>query len=76
MTCKQMGGVCDKELKAETFEEMVALSKQHGMEMYMKQDEAHLKIMNEMMEMMKDPVVMEKFIGEKEKEFEALPEDK
>jgi len=45
MTCKQMGGACDETFSAETFEEMAELSKQHGMEMFQKGDEAHLKIM-------------------------------
>lgn len=31
MTCKQLGGACDKEFHAQTFEEMAELSKQHGM---------------------------------------------
>lgn len=44
MTCKQLGGACDKEILANTFEEMAELSKQHGMEMYKKQDEAHIKL--------------------------------
>ena len=34
MTCSQLGGACDKEFQAETFEEMAELSKQHGMEMF------------------------------------------
>mgnify|MGYP001155594186 CR=1 FL=1 len=48
MTCKQMGGACDDTFSAETFEEMVELSKAHGMEMFQKQDAAHLAIMGEM----------------------------
>lgn len=31
MTCKQLGGACDKEFHTETFEEMAELSKKHGM---------------------------------------------
>lgn len=34
MTCKQLGGACDKEFSANTFEEIAELSKQHGMEMH------------------------------------------
>ena len=35
MNCKQLGGACDQEFRAETFEEMVDLSKKHGMEIIM-----------------------------------------
>jgi predicted small metal-binding protein len=42
MNCKQLGGVCDKEFHADSFEEIAEMSKQHGMEMYNNNDEAHL----------------------------------
>ena len=45
MTCNQLGGACDKTFTAATFDEMVELSKQHGMEMFQSQDEAHLAVM-------------------------------
>ena len=48
MNCKQLGGACEKEFQANTFEEMSELSKQHGMEMHQKQDAAHLEAMQEM----------------------------
>lgn len=34
MTCKQLGGVCDHPFTANTFDEIAALSKNHGMEMF------------------------------------------
>ena len=52
MTCKQLGGACDKEFHAETFEEMAELSKKHGMEMYQKGDEEHLEAMHQMQNLM------------------------
>jgi predicted small metal-binding protein len=36
MTCKQLGGACDKEFRANSFEEIAEMSKQHGMEMFQK----------------------------------------
>ena len=75
MTCKQLGGACDKEFHAETFEEMAEQSKQHGMEMFQTQDAAHLDAMNKIQEMMKTPGAMEKWFESKRKEFEALPEE-
>ena len=73
MTCKQLGGTCDLEFHANTFEEMAEMSKQHGMEMFQKQDEAHLNAMSKMQELMKAPEEMEKWFDSKRKEFEALP---
>jgi len=74
MSCKQLGGACDKEFHADTFEEMSELSKQHGMAMHQKNDTAHLKAMKEMGELMKTPNEMNKWFESKRKEFEALPE--
>lgn len=75
MTCKQLGGACDEEFHAETFEEMGELAKKHGMEMAEKGDEAHIKVMNEIREHMKDPEKAKEWMESKKKEFDALPED-
>jgi len=75
MTCKQLGGACDKEFHAETFEEMAEMSKNHGTEMHQQGDEEHMKAMNDMMELMKDPEAMKGWMESKRKEFDALPED-
>ncbi len=75
MNCKQLGGACEKEFHANTFEEIGEMSKQHAMEMLQKDDEAHLKAMDEMKELMKNPQAMKDWFANKEKEFEALPED-
>jgi hypothetical protein len=75
MTCKQLGGACDKEFHASAFEEMAEISKNHGTEMFKKADEAHLKAMNDMKKLMKDPNAMKEWLENKRKEFDALPED-
>jgi hypothetical protein len=75
MNCKQLGGACEKEFQANTFEEIAELSKQHGMEMFQKKDEAHLKAMNEIQELMQKPEEMKEWFESKKKEFEVLPED-
>ena len=73
--CKNLGGACDKEFRAETFEEIVELSKQHGMEMFQTQDAAHLQAMGEISALMQKPEAMQAWFDGKRKEFEALPED-
>jgi predicted small metal-binding protein len=74
MTCQQLGGACDLEFSANTFEEMADLSKKHGMEMHQKNDVAHLEAMQKMGELMKNPEDMAKWYESKREEFETLPE--
>jgi hypothetical protein len=74
MTCKQLGGTCDKAFHANSFEEIAAMSKQHAMEMFQNKDAAHLRAMNEMQELMKKPEAMKQWFENKKKEFEALPQ--
>ena len=76
MTCKKLGGACDLEFHANTFEEMKQMSQKHAHEMYKKGDEKHIKVMKEMMVLMKNPSAMKKWMNNKEKEFNALPKDK
>lgn len=75
MTCKQLGGACDEQFQANTFEEIAELSKLHGMEMFQKQDTAHLEAMNKMQQMMQKPQAMQDWFQSKKNEFNALPED-
>lgn len=74
MTCNQLGGACDKEFHAETFEEIAQMSQQHGSEMFQKGDEAHLKAMEAMKEKMQDPYSMQEWMDSKKLEFDSLPE--
>lgn len=75
MTCKQLGGACEKTFQAQTFEEMAELSKQHGMEMYQKKDAPHLKAMSDMQELMQSPEKLQAWFDGKRKEFDELKED-
>lgn len=71
MTCKQLGGACDKEFHANTFDEMAEKSKKHGMEMLKKGDKDHLRAMDKMKDMSQED--MQKWFKKKKREFEALP---
>ncbi len=73
MTCKQLGGACDQPFTANSFEEIAAMSKKHGMEMFQQGDKAHLEAMNKMKGLMQSPDAMNKWMEDKRKEFEALP---
>ncbi len=72
MTCKQLGGACDKEFSADSFEEIAEMSKRHGMEMFHKKDPAHLDAMGKMQELMKSPEAMQNWFESKRKAFDAL----
>lgn len=73
MTCKQLGGACDLEFQAETFEEITEMSKKHGMDMFTKFDQPHIAAMNEIYKLISIPGAMESWMEEKRKEFDALP---
>lgn len=75
MTCEQLGGACDKTFQANTFEEIVELSKLHGMEMFQQQDAQHLEAMNKVKALMQKPEDMQAYFEEKRRAFKALPED-
>lgn len=74
MTCKQLGGACDKAFHANTFEEIAEMSKLHGMEMFQTQDKEHLEAMAKIQQLMLQPDTMKEWFESKKKEFEALPE--
>ena len=75
MTCKQLGGACDKVFQAETFDEMAEQSRAHGMQMFQEGDAVHMKVIQEMMELMNKPDEMQKWIEDKKAEFAALADD-
>ncbi|MCB1174309.1 MAG: hypothetical protein KDK39_12120 [Leptospiraceae bacterium] len=72
MTCKQLGGPCDLEFRANTFDEIAALSQQHGMEMLQKSDPDHLQAMQAMKAILTDPAAMQTWMQSRRREFEEL----
>ena len=74
MTCRQLGGACDQEFHASSFEQMTNLSKEHTGEMFEKGDEPHIKAMKEMGNRMKSPETLNEWYDRKRREFDALPD--
>ena len=74
MTCKQLGGACDKEFHANSFDEMATLSQQHGKEMHEANDQDHLDAMSYMQALMQKPGAMQEWFDGKRSEFDSLPE--
>ena len=75
MSCKQLGGACEKQFQANSFQEIAEMSKLHGMEMFQKQDQEHLEAMKKIQALMQQPQAMQEWFENKKKEFDALSED-
>ena len=75
MTCRQLGGGCDKEFRAESFDEMGELAKAHGMEMFQTGDAAHMEALGKMQMLMQSPEDLQAWFEGKRLEFEALAQD-
>lgn len=75
MSCRQLGGACDEQFHASSFDEIAQMSRKHGMAKFEQKDEAHLNAMQEMQEAMRAPTAMKAWFEDKRKQFEALPED-
>lgn len=74
LTCSQLGGACELEITADTFEELSEKSKAHAMEMFAQQEPAHMTAMIKMQHLMQDPEAMIQFMAEKKALFEAQPD--
>ena len=74
MTCKQLGGACDIELHAGTFDDIVELGKAHARKMIKMGDQPHIKAMHEMRDLMQSAEGFNEWMKQKRQEFEALPD--
>ena len=75
MTCKQLGGACDKTFSANTFDEIAKMVSQHAREMVAQEDSAHILAMNEMRNSMTSPESINSWMEEKRKTFQSMPDD-
>lgn len=72
MTCWDLGGACDKEFTAETFEELEKLSKEHAMEMISSNDKPHMDAMKKMNELQQSPEELRNWYKNKKRMFDEL----
>jgi predicted small metal-binding protein len=75
MTCKQMGGPCDFELKGETADDVIKAGEQHLTEMVSKGDESHKAAAQMMADMRKNPASGMDWYNKTKADFAKLPED-
>jgi hypothetical protein len=75
MTCKQLGGPCDHELRGETADDVIKAQDQHLKDRVAGGDEAHAGALGAMKGRWKRPVSGMKWYRSTKREFAALPAD-
>ena len=65
MKCNELGGACELEFQGKTFKEITEKSKNHGIEMFKKQDKPHLQAMQKIQTLMAETEKMEKWFNDK-----------
>jgi len=74
MSCKELDGPCDLKFQGETLDAIVEKVKNHGYESAQKGNRDHEKAWGDLKEIMDDPEQKEKWLEQKQREFDALPE--
>ena len=75
MTCHQLGGACDLQLRGETADEVIKAQDKHLREAVAAGDTTHEKAREEMKGRWKRPIKGMGWYKNTKKEFAALPED-
>ena len=74
MTCRQLGGPCDLQLRGETANDVIKLQDSHLKEMVASGDEAHRSAAKDMKGRWKNPVAGMGWYRKAKRDFAALPE--
>jgi predicted small metal-binding protein len=75
MTCSELGGACDLELRGETADEVIKLQDAHLKEVVADGDAAHQDALKQMQGRWKRPVSGMKWYRNAKREFAARAED-
>ena len=75
MTCKQLGGACDLELRGDTADEVIKAQDQHLKDVVAGGDAAHEQALKEMKGRWKHPIKGMGWYKDTKREFAALPDD-
>ena len=75
MTCSQLGGPCDLELRGNTADEVIKLQDKHLKEIVAGGDEAHKDALKDMKGRWKRPISGMGWYRNTKREFAALPDD-
>jgi predicted small metal-binding protein len=74
MTCKQLGGPCDFQLRGDTADEVIKAQDRHLNEVVAAGDETHESALKEMKSRWKHPVSGMGWYRKAKRDFAALPE--
>ena len=75
MTCKQMGGPCDAQIRGNTADEVIKGGEKHIKDMVASGDKAHKGPMKMMDDMRKNPKSGMEWYKKTQSDFAALPDD-
>ncbi len=75
MTCRQLGGACDLELRGETADEVIQAQDKHLKEIVAAGDEVHESALKDMKGRWRNPIKGMGWYKDAKRQFEALPED-
>jgi predicted small metal-binding protein len=75
MTCKQLGGPCEFELRGNTADEVIKAQDRHLKDMVTGGDEAHESALKEMKGRWKKPLSGMAWYRKAKRDFAALPDD-
>jgi predicted small metal-binding protein len=75
MTCEQLGGACDLQLRGETADEVIKAQDHHLREAVESGDTSHQKALGDMQGRWKHPIKGMGWYRDTKKQFTALPED-
>ena len=75
MTCNQLGGACDLQLRGETADDVIKAQDKHLRDAVAAGDTTHEKALDEMKGRWKHPIKGMGWYKNTKKEFAALPED-
>jgi predicted small metal-binding protein len=75
MTCQQLGGACDLELRGETADEVIKAQDRHLREVVASGDASHEKALDDMKGRWKHPIKGMGWYRDTKKQFAAHPDD-
>jgi hypothetical protein len=75
MTCKQLGGPCDLQLRGNTADEVIKLQDKHLKEMGTGGDDTHTSALKAMKGRWRNPIAGIGWYRATKRDFAALPED-
>ena len=74
MTCKQLGGPCDRALSGRTANDVIKAQDRHLKEVVASGDETHRSALREMQGRWKNPIAGMGWYRQAKRDFAALPE--